>query len=378
MALEAARGRGIELAPWAQWAGLTVQELDRAHEWVADQARQAADHPWVQAAQTAYGASTGVPYGLLKRWLTETGQIDPFPRTTRRWLLERLDEAMPLAVRLCLGLCGLWSRAVANALDIRLAERTLVCPQLPAELEGLRILHLSDLHIDGHPEFAARIAAAIADVQVDLCVVTGDFRYRTYGPIAHLEPLLAEALGTIRSRYGTFAVLGNHDPLELVPMLEGLGLELLQNRAVKLAPRGVGLVLVGVDDSRDYDCDDLASSWDAAPPGEFRVVVSHTPELYDQAAELGAGAYVCGHTHGGQICLPWFGAVVANADCPHTLRSGLWQYNALPGHTSPGLGCSIQPVRLSCPPEATVLVLRGADSAELEFARSVGGTPPDV
>jgi hypothetical protein len=84
----------------------------------------------------------------------------------------------------------------------------------------------------------------------------------------------------------------------------------------------------------------------------------HTPELVDEAAAAGVDLYLCGHTHGGQICLPWIGPIIVNANCPRRYARGLWRHRHMQGYTSPGVGTSGVPVRFFCPPEIGVIELR--------------------
>jgi hypothetical protein len=84
----------------------------------------------------------------------------------------------------------------------------------------------------------------------------------------------------------------------------------------------------------------------------------HTPEIIEAAALYGIDLYLCGHTHGGQICLPWIGPIIVNANCPRRFTQGVWRYKQVQGYTSAGVGTSGVPVRFFCPPEIALIELR--------------------
>jgi predicted MPP superfamily phosphohydrolase len=99
------------------------------------------------------------------------------------------------------------------------------------------------------------------------------------------------------------------------------------------------------------------------PAEAASILLSHTPETYRRAAHAGFDLVLCGHTHGGQICLPGGVPVLTEADSPRRLARGAWRYHDLQGYTSAGAGSCIVDVRLNCPPEVTLHRLRRAASA---------------
>ena len=94
------------------------------------------------------------------------------------------------------------------------------------------------------------------------------------------------------------------------------------------------------------------------PKGDFAILLSHTPEVYRQAAEAGFVLMLSGHTHGGQLCLPGSIPIKLEAVLPRSMGAGAWKYRGMNGYTSVGVGTSILPVRLNCPAEITLHVLR--------------------
>lgn len=255
-------------------------------------------------------------------------------------------------IRNCLRAAGLYERAQRNARSVRLVHNRLPVPGLPPPLAGLRLLHLSDLHTDMDQRITHAIAQRVRDARYDLCVLTGDYRARTFGPFG---PAL-DGLRAIRGQLEgpIFAILGNHDTIRLVPGLEALGIRVLLNEAVPIERDGATLHLAGIDDAHYYQVHNLHKAAAQIPPGATSLLLSHTPEPYRQAAHAGFRAMLCGHTHGGQICLPGGYPLTWDARCPRRLAAGPWSYRGMSGYTSVGCGSSVVNARLNCLPEITV------------------------
>lgn len=274
-------------------------------------------------------------------------------------------EHLPFAGRLvrwtfrASGLAGLGRR---NALALRLSTSRLELPRLASAFSGLRVLHLSDLHLDGNPGLAAVVARALEGLRFDVAVVTGDFRFHETGRFAHLERELAPLAPLLACAEGAYAVLGNHDVLEMVPMLERLGIRVLLNEAVTLTRGTEQLSLLGVDDPHFYGEHDVAAALAQAAPVGSRVLLAHSPEIAGEAAQAGIDLYLAGHTHGGQVCLPGGVPVVKNARCRRARAAGLFRVGSMVGYTSRGVGSSGVFARFFCPPEVAIheLVAPGA------------------
>jgi len=262
-------------------------------------------------------------------------------------------------IRTTLRLGLLYRRGRRNALAIQLRHNAIPLAGLPAAFDGYRVLHLSDPHLDMHPQTPQAIAAAVQGLEYDLCVITGDFRARTYGDY---QNALA-AMEGIRERFQgeVYAVLGNHDTIRMVPGLESLGVRLLLNEAVRIERGGEALYLAGVDDPHYYRADNLGAACRTIPDGATSVLLSHSPELYRHAAHAGFDLMLCGHTHGGQICLPGGYPLYCNMHAPRRLCAGPWQQHAMQGYTSRGCGVSVVDARLNCLPEITLHRLHCAD-----------------
>jgi predicted MPP superfamily phosphohydrolase len=263
-------------------------------------------------------------------------------------------------IRHSLRLAGLYGRAQRNARTIRIVRNPLAVPGLPKPFEGLRILQLSDMHTDLDARITHAIAERAREADYDLCVLTGDYRARTYGPY---EPAL-EGLRTIRLHLKDpiYAVLGNHDTIRLVPGLEAMGIRVLLNESVTIDLDGAVLHLAGIDDAHYYQVHNIQRSAADIPPDGCSLLLSHTPEVYRHAAHAGFAAMLSGHTHGGQICLPGGWAITWDARCPRRLAGGPWSYAGMTGYTSVGSGSSVVNARINCPPEITIHELRRAPS----------------
>jgi uncharacterized protein len=273
--------------------------------------------------------------------------------------------------------------------------RSVTLPVLPAGAEPLRVLHLSDLHVTPGQSRKREWIRSLADLEPDLVVNTGD-------NLAHLDalPAVLESLGPLLDLPGVF-VLGSNDyfaptlrnPLkyllpddgsrnvhsaklpwrELSDAFSNRGWTDLTNRRTTTRVRDLEFAWAGVDDPH-LEYDDLAAVAGPADPGaDVRVAIAHAPYLrvLDQFARDGYDAVFAGHTHGGQVCVPWYGALVTNCDLDPARVRGLHRHPAdsRPGdpgsswlHVSAGLGTSpYAPIRLACRPEATLLTLTAAD-----------------
>ncbi len=275
-------------------------------------------------------------------------------RDRRSFHLENLYSAHGF-IRICLKLSGLFNRGLANSRRLRTVEHSFRIPSLPAAFEGYRILHLTDLHVDMDPANLEAVIRQILPLEYDLCVLTGDYRKLTWGPVDAALEGMAQLRQAIRGE--PLAILGNHDSIRMVPALEDMGYRLLLNEHHSLSRGDETLYIAGVDDAHFYKVHNLQRAGDDIPEGAVSLLLSHTPEIWREAAHAGYDVFLCGHTHGGQICLPGGMPVTLDADCPRALGRGYWQHNGMQGYTSPGSGTSVVSVRLNCPPEVTVHTL---------------------
>lgn len=259
-------------------------------------------------------------------------------------------------LRLLLKLSGVYWYGRRRTLDFRVRGNEIILPHLPDVFEGLTLLHLSDLHVDMYPAATEALIGRVAHLDYDICVITGDYRAGTTGPIA-------EAMAGMRSvctvlKQPAYGVLGNHDSIRMVPEFEEMGLRMLLNESVMIERDGRAICLAGIDDAHYFRVDNIEKTAHDLSAGAISILLSHTPEIYRQAAHAGFDVLLCGHTHGGQICLPGGIPLTLDSRCPRYMGSGSWRYHAMTGYTSVGAGTSIVDVRLNCPPEITLHRLR--------------------
>lgn len=255
-------------------------------------------------------------------------------------------------IRNGLKLTGLYWRGLKNAERVVVRENPIALPGLPAAFAGFTILHISDMHVDMNRGAMSRLVELLYGLDYDVCVLTGDYRGKTFGGF---EETL-EGMAAVRAHLGeqVYAVLGNHDSIRMVPGLEDLGIRMLLNEAVTLERDGARLHLAGIDDAHYFQVHNIEKAAAAVPQQDISVLLSHTPEIYRLAACAGFNLLLSGHTHGGQICLPGRFPLTLDSKLPRHMGSGAWQYRQLTGYTSVGVGASVVPVRFNCPPEITL------------------------
>ena len=261
-------------------------------------------------------------------------------------------------IRNSLRLMLLHGRGLRNARKLAVRHNHIQVSGLPAVFNDYTILQISDLHIDMAPDFPDVLIKALHQVEYDLCVLTGDFRAETYGPYDKT----LEAMQQVREHLqgDVYGVLGNHDTICMVPGLESMGVNMLLNEQVALQRGGDAIYLAGIDDPHYYRADNLEKAADLIPDDAVSILLAHSPEIYRNASHADFNILLCGHTHGGQICLPGNIPVICNARCPRAFCRGAWQYREMVGYTSVGSGACIVDVRINCPPEITLHHLRCA------------------
>ncbi|MGQ9630700.1 MAG: metallophosphoesterase [bacterium] len=232
---------------------------------------------------------------------------------------------------------------------------------LPPLLDGFTIAHLTDLHIcryfgRGDLDRAVGIANGFS---ADIVVLTGDFVTRSKGFRRYL-PDCQGGLGGLKSRYGVYAVLGNHDhgndPRDIARMLEDAGIILLNNFHRKLDVGGAPLWIVGVDDWKRGKCD-LERAFDGVPPDGVKILLSHSPDIVRLVAPWGVHLMLCGHTHGGQVHVPPFGAVITSSRYGKKYSDGLFREGDMRIYVNRGIGMAALPIRFLCRPEVALLRL---------------------
>jgi uncharacterized protein len=255
-------------------------------------------------------------------------------------------------------LTGLYARGEKNALDLRIEEKTFFFSDLPDAFDGFRILFLVDLHLDGLDGLERRTAGMLDDMDVDLCCFGGDIRMKTYGRSAECIRKLKDLMQCVHARSGILGVLGNHDCIEMLPDFEEAGVVMLVNDSWPVERDGKRIWIMGVDDPHYYRLHDARQAAAGVPDEDFSIFLAHSPEAFKDAAGVKASLYLCGHTHGGQVCLVEGRPILTNSRAPRFTAAGDWQYQKMQGYTSRGVGPSSIPVRFNCPGEISLITLR--------------------
>ena len=264
-------------------------------------------------------------------------------------------ENMPVGqavIRALLMVSGLYWRGRRNAGKVVLKHNPIRTPQLPKAFDDFTILQISDLHVEQSEAAMTRVIQIVETLRYDICLLTGDYRTKTWGP--YEESLAGVARVRAALKGPVYGVLGNHDTVRMVPGLEGMGIRMLLNESETIEHGGKRIHLAGIDDAHFYRVDNIEKAAESIPHQEFSILVTHTPEVYRQAAHADFDVLLSGHTHGGQLCLPGGIPVTLSAVLPRALGAGPWRHHGMIGYTSVGAGSSVVPVRFNCPPEITL------------------------
>ena len=232
---------------------------------------------------------------------------------------------------------------------------------LDPKLDGYRIAQLSDLHVGSLTPgwWAHRWARAANAEKPDLTVVTGDMV--TSGTEFHAD--IARVLSALRAPDGVFAIMGNHDYFgegePLVTLVEEGGVQMLRNRGVVLEREGAKLFLSGVDDTWTRRAD-MHRALEERPDGMPTVLLLHDPDKFPQAVAKKCDLVLSGHTHGGQIAVPFLARHINASKLAHHFHLGIYKDGDSTLYVHPGLGTTGPPIRLGVAPCVTILTLRAA------------------
>jgi predicted MPP superfamily phosphohydrolase len=242
--------------------------------------------------------------------------------------------------------------------QLELVERTLCLARLPAAWDGLTILHLSDIHLNGTPDrpYFHHVLERCNAWQPDLIALTGDV-----ADSMHHQRWIVPVLGRLRWNLAAFAILGNHDywydPPFIRRRLRRLGMHVLSNAWEEFDIRGEPLVVIGHEGPWLKPAPDLTK----CPSGPFRLCLSHTPDNIRWARRAAIDLMLSGHVHGGQIRLPVIGSILVPSTYGRRYDCGTFYEAPTLLHVSRGLSGE-HPVRYGCKPEVTLLKLRCAET----------------
>jgi predicted MPP superfamily phosphohydrolase len=249
---------------------------------------------------------------------------------------------------------------------IALTELEITVPGLTAPV---RLLHVTDLHVE---RFSRREAAVIKLAQAanpDLIVVTGDYMNLSYVHDPQAQADSQRVLAALSAPGGVYATLGS-PPLDVRSLMPDFFADLpvhLLRREARTLDLGAGrrLTLLGMDCSHDLSFDAaLLDEIVAETPSDCpRILLFHSPELMPQAVAHGLDVYLCGHTHGGQVRLPGYGALLTSSQLGKRYEMGHYHEKRTHLYVSRGIGLeglSAPRIRFLCPPELTLVTLRPA------------------
>lgn len=248
-------------------------------------------------------------------------------------------------------------------------------PDLPAALDGKRIVHLSDLHLQHLSISSAYLQSQVNAQDPDLLVLTGDL-------ISDRSDLdnVAQYLQPLKARFGKYMVMGNNDYSHFsralfnryIELLQGIGWVPLINDAEHL--KNLNLWIIGVDDpATAHDNTDLAYAKlvnTASAEPSFRLVLSHSTDSLDDIAKYGAELFLTGHTHGGQIRLPGLRPQITNTYLGDKgIYEGYHVIQGIPLYINRGIGESGIPLRFNVAPEITTFTLHKGQAGPVHVTR---------
>ena len=240
---------------------------------------------------------------------------------------------------------------------LEVSEKVYRIPRLPAEWDGLSILHLTDLHFIGTIDrvFFEHVTELSEDLRPDLIVMTGDLLDNQ-----QFVEWLPTTLGRLKAPLGCHFVLGNHDWYlqtdEIRKWLRELGWHDVAGKCESLQHKGRTLTIAGTELPWMGQHPDFSS----APADSFRLLLSHTPDNLDWARRQDVDLMLCGHNHGGQVLLPWIGPVYSPSIHGVSYSGGAYWKDPTFLYVSRGISAR-HPLRLGCKPELTKLILRHCD-----------------
>ncbi|MHB0884594.1 MAG: metallophosphoesterase [Bacillota bacterium] len=245
---------------------------------------------------------------------------------------------------------------------LRVSRVEIPLAGLDRAFDGFRIVQVSDVHGKVTVGRTA-LSEAVAAQMPDAIVVTGDL-IDAGGPF---EPAFA-MLSRLRAPAGVFFVPGNNESKAvrvgrtegLLPKILGAGAVPLINRAVRVERAGDWFWLVGVDDPTRGRRDNLPWAMRGTDDGRPRVLLAHAPHILRRLGGHRVDYLITGHTHGGQVCVPWYGPLLTRSSFGRKVASGPAFVDGVRAYVSRGIGTSLLPLRFLCPPELVVHVLRRA------------------
>ena len=350
---------------------------------------------------TLFSVADALTLVFLRRWRFSFGPVGPqlftlgFPRLmvsvlaipAALWLGLIPVLVGVVAINLMASLALVWG-AFFEPQRLGLSHVSLTGDSWPQDVPPVRLLQISDLHVERLGRREERLLRMVRAAAPDIIVLTGDYLNLSYvdDPVAHADA--RRVLSELSSDWenlapgGVYAVLGS-PPVDRnsASLFDGLSIRLLRDEVVTLdlpvapdlppgaGPGGCSLTLIGLDCSHDpeRDANRLAAVSAQAPPDAFRVLLYHSPELMPAAPESGIRLYLCGHTHGGQVRLPFYGALMTSSRLGKRFEMGYYRLADTHLYVSRGIGMEglgAPRVRFLCPPEITLFLIQGPQQGQ--------------
>jgi predicted MPP superfamily phosphohydrolase len=329
-------GFGLVMVFW------TVDRMTRTARWVYHKARNAA---LSHAAVPMPGATASDP-----------------PSPDRRRLLERTAVALSAAPFVAAGYGLLYGR-----FNVEVTRHRIRLARLPKAFEGFQIAQLSDIHISPFMPASEirRCVTLVNEVKANLVVLTGDY----LADDRQAQGEVVQALAGLRAPYGVFGCLGNHEIYtetedSITRLFAAEGIRILRQERVPIQSRGEMLNLIGIDyqslrfstDHSGHDVDQyLAGNEKLVMPGVVNILLSHNPNTFDRAAELGIDLTLAGHTHGGEFEFIHRGVSLTRIETRYI--SGWFEKPGGQLYVNRGIGTTGFPIRFGSRPEITVFEL---------------------
>ena len=244
-----------------------------------------------------------------------------------------------------------WYGAVYEPKDIEIVRRRVMIPKLPSKLQGMTAVQISDLHLKGGGDIKSEIVDKVRGLKPGMIFFTGD--------LIDNQSAMGDAVDIFRSwdpPGGIWAVPGNWDHTAtedhvdiLESRLKDAKVQMLQNKSAQLE---TGLWIAGVDDPSGWH-DDMAEAIRDIPTGSARILLAHSPDVVHGIEDAKFGLILAGHTHGGQVNLPFFSGAWLKDGPARDYVQGMYSVNGSPLYVNRGIGTTTLPIRIGARPEIT-------------------------
>ncbi len=285
------------------------------------------------------------------QWLNKRQAMEeklPKRSSKRRKIAQKIAKTFPVSL--------LDHRGKKNIFDIRVNKKQFFFSNLPKHFSGFSILHISDPHFDSEPRFVDALCMAVNNISADLVVITGDFQFG-YGQHSQENIMqIKKFIDHLCPELPCLASLGNHDQASLASQNIHEKLLFLTNQSLELYKEHYDkpIIIYGLDE---------AVQPDQFPKSDhhFGICLGHSVETAQIVAKQGWDFMLAGHSHGGQICLPFGKPIFLSIERNRHIAIGSWHAFDMQGHTSKGAGVSGLPWRFNCPAEISILTLYPTD-----------------